>query len=163
MVILFIISTSSNQKKRTCQLVDFAILADHREKIKEKQEDRQILGSCQRAEKAVEHKNDDDSNWSWCPWNGPQTPGKETEGTGDQGKNWVNPDHSTTKISKNSLESPRNLKIIAVTQTSVKTGEKNLHRVIIIIIIIITTIRIIWKQVVLFYIGLLDKQGLLDI
>ena len=62
-----------------------------------------IPGSCQRAEKAVEHKGDGDTNCSWYPWNGPQWPGKEN----GQRMNWDHPDHSTVKINKNTLESLR--------------------------------------------------------
>ena len=43
-----------NKKKRTCQLIGFAISAEQRENER-KQKDRQIFGSCQRAEKVVEH------------------------------------------------------------------------------------------------------------
>ena len=34
--------------------------------------DKQILGSYQRSEKAVEHKNNSDTSYSWCPWNIPK-------------------------------------------------------------------------------------------
>ena len=54
-----------------------------------------ILGSCQRAEKAEEHKGDGKINCSWCPWNNLQGLRKKTGGIDDQRKN---KDHST-KIS----------------------------------------------------------------
>ena len=47
----------TDKKKRTCQLVDFVSLVDHRIKMKE----RQISKSCLRAEKTVEG----DINSSW--------------------------------------------------------------------------------------------------
>ena len=37
-----------------------------------KQKDGNIIGSCQRAEKAVEHKSDGDNSWSWCARKFPQ-------------------------------------------------------------------------------------------
>ena len=40
-----------------------------RVKNKRKQKDRQILGYCERAEKAVEDESDSDINCSWCSWN----------------------------------------------------------------------------------------------
>ena len=36
------------------------------------EKDRQMLGSCQRAEKVVEHESDSDTNCNWCTWNGLQ-------------------------------------------------------------------------------------------
>ena len=36
---------------------------------KRKQKDRQILGSCQRGEKAEKHEGDSDTNSSWYTWN----------------------------------------------------------------------------------------------
>ena len=64
-----------------------------------KGKDRQIPGSCQRAEEADEHEGDGDTNCSWCPWNGPQEPGKETGWIGDQRKNRYHLDYITIKIS----------------------------------------------------------------
>ena len=32
---------------------------------------RQILGSWQRTEKAVEHEDYNNTNCNWCTWNGP--------------------------------------------------------------------------------------------
>ena len=45
-----------NKKRRTCHLLNFAIPEDRWVKIKEI-----ILGSCQRAEKSMEHARD----WQW--------------------------------------------------------------------------------------------------
>ena len=58
-------------KKRTCHLVDFFDPADHRMKRKENKKDRQIFGSCQRNEKAVEYEGDSDTSCSWWAWNSP--------------------------------------------------------------------------------------------
>ena len=37
---------------------------------KRKWKDRQIPGSCQRAEKTGKHESDSDTKCSWCSWNG---------------------------------------------------------------------------------------------
>ena len=50
------------------------------------QKDKQILGSCQRAEKPVEHEGDIDTNYSWCTWDNFQRLRKKTGGTGYQKK-----------------------------------------------------------------------------
>ena len=54
-----------NKKKRTCHFVDFAVPADHRVRLKE----RQILGPGQRTEKTVEHEGESRTNSNWCPRN----------------------------------------------------------------------------------------------
>ena len=51
----------------------------------------------------------------------PNKPGKETLGTEDQRENRDYPDHSTIKISSDTLRSPEDLRRLAVTQTSAKT------------------------------------------
>ncbi len=65
-----------------CYLVDLAVLADHSEN-KMKGKAGQIPAPCPRAEKAVEHESDSNSNNSWCPCNVHQEPGKEIPRTGD--------------------------------------------------------------------------------
>ena len=47
-----------NNKKRTCKIVDFAIPADHRIKLKE-YEKKYISTSTLRGKKTVEHESDD--------------------------------------------------------------------------------------------------------
>ena len=51
----------------SCYQVDFAVLGDNSQ--------RQIPGPCLRAEKAMEHERDSDTNFSSCPWNSSQEPG----------------------------------------------------------------------------------------
>ena len=53
---------------------------------KKKDQKRKILGSCHRAEKAVERKGDCDTNSSRSPWNSAQRPAEVTWETGDQGR-----------------------------------------------------------------------------
>ena len=84
-----------NTKKITCHLLNVAVPADHNMKIK----DGKILGSCQRAETTVEYEGNDETNCSWCPWNGSQRPGKETRGTGGQRTTRDQPHHYTFNIS----------------------------------------------------------------
>ena len=53
---------SINEKKRTCHLVNFVVPADQRVKKKKKKAKRQVPGSCQRAEKEVQHESYCDTN-----------------------------------------------------------------------------------------------------
>ena len=68
--------------------------------MKKKRKAKQIFGSCQRAEKAVEHKSDGDTICSWCTWNGTLGSGKEAEKIEDQKKNRDYPGPHTVKISR---------------------------------------------------------------
>ena len=49
----------NNKKTKTCKIVDFAVPADHRIKLKE----------CARElKKTMEHEGDDYTNCDWCFW-----------------------------------------------------------------------------------------------
>ena len=76
----------------------FVILADYWEKIKESEKIDKYLDLAREIKKAMEHEDDNDTNWSWCLWNGPQRPGKKTGGSGNLRKNWDNPNSSIVKI-----------------------------------------------------------------
>ena len=39
----------------------------------------QVLGSCRRTKKTVEHEGDGDTNCNWCPWNSPQRLGEKNQ------------------------------------------------------------------------------------
>ena len=81
-----------NKGKRIYHLADFVIFVGHWVKMKE---DKTTIGSCESAEKTVEHSADGDS---WNPWNDYKWPGKETGETWDQMKNRYSSDHRTVKI-----------------------------------------------------------------
>ena len=52
------------EKKRTCKIVDFAVPADHKIKLKECEKKDNYL----HLEKAVEHEDDYCTNRDWCFW-----------------------------------------------------------------------------------------------
>ena len=52
-----------NNKKRICHLVDFAVPAHFKVKMKESEK---ILKSCLKDEKSVEHEVDSNTNNNWC-------------------------------------------------------------------------------------------------
>ena len=59
---------------RICHLVNFAIPLKGKIKEREnkrKQKDIQILGPCQRTEKAMEHECQGNTNYCWCTQNHP--------------------------------------------------------------------------------------------
>ena len=83
-----------NKRKRTCYIVDFAIPADHRVKVKESEKLGKYRNLAREIKNVVEHENDSDTLHSWGPWNGPNEPRR----IGDLKKNWNHPDHSIAKI-----------------------------------------------------------------
>ena len=65
-----------NKQGGNCHLVDFAISADHKMKIKESEKIDKYL----RVEKHIKHEGDGDANCSLYTWNGLQRFRKETGG-----------------------------------------------------------------------------------
>ena len=61
---LIIIKKKKKTKKRTCKIVDFAVLADHRIKLKESEKKDKYLG--RELKKTMEHKGDNYTNRDWC-------------------------------------------------------------------------------------------------
>ena len=69
-IIIIIITTrpcdSQKTKKRTCRIVDFDILADHRVKLKESEKRDKYLDLVRELEKKpMEYKSDRDTNCGW--------------------------------------------------------------------------------------------------
>ena len=58
-----------NQKKRTCKIVDFAVPADHRIKLKECEKKDKYIDLARELKKTVEHADDNYTNCNWCVWN----------------------------------------------------------------------------------------------
>ena len=69
---LLIIDKKKMSKMRTCCLVDLAVLADHRVKIKQNEKKHKYLDLTRELKNAFEHKGDCDNNCNWCAWNDPQ-------------------------------------------------------------------------------------------
>ena len=54
-----------NKKKRTCKIVDFAVLVDHRIKLKECEKNDKYLDLAMELKKTMEHEGD---NYTHCNW-----------------------------------------------------------------------------------------------
>ena len=106
-----------NKKKRTCQIVDFAVPADHRVKLKESEKKDKYLDLDRELKKL---------------WNmkvmiilviigalGTVTKGL-IKGTGGPGNKRTSGDHPNYSIIENTEKSPGDLRRLAVTQTSAK-------------------------------------------
>ena len=109
------------QKKRTCRMVDLAVLADHRVKLNEGKKERYIPGPCKRMEKkTMECEGDSDTNCNWCAWYSHQRIGTETGGVRINRTNGDHPNYSIADSSQNAKKSSGDLRRLAVTHSSVK-------------------------------------------
>ena len=58
-----------NKKKRICKIVDFAVPADSKIKLKECEKKDKYLYFARELKKSVEHAGDNYTNCNWCVWN----------------------------------------------------------------------------------------------
>ena len=58
-----------NKQKKTCKIVDFAVPADHRIKLKECEKKNKYLDLVRELKKTVEHAGDNYTNCNWYVWN----------------------------------------------------------------------------------------------
>ena len=75
--------SDNQQKKRNCQIVGFAIPADHRVKLKESEKKDKYLGIARKPKKIMKHENDSDTN---CNWHTRYSHQRTCTGTGGLGK-----------------------------------------------------------------------------
>ena len=61
---------NQQQKKRICKIVDFAVPADHRIKLKECEKRDKYLDLARELKKTMEHEGDNYTNCDWCLWHG---------------------------------------------------------------------------------------------
>ena len=57
------------KEKRTCKIVDFAVRADHRIKLKKCEKKDKYLDLARELKKTTEHAGDNHTNCNWCVWN----------------------------------------------------------------------------------------------
>ena len=58
-----------NKKERTWKIVDFAVPADHRIKLKECEKKDKYVDLARELKKTMEHAGDNYTNCNWCVWN----------------------------------------------------------------------------------------------
>ena len=56
----------NNQQQKKYKIVDFAILADHKIKLKESEKKYEYLDHARESKKTMEHEGDDYTNRDWC-------------------------------------------------------------------------------------------------
>ena len=102
------------KKKKICKIVDFAVLADHRVKLKESVKKDKYLDLARELKKNL---------WSWYIYR------KIIKGTGRLGNKRTSGDHPniyTIENDQNTDMSAENLRRLAVTQISVKDHQLTL-------------------------------------
>ena len=65
---LLIINNSKKKKKKKKKIVDFAVPADHRIKLKECEKKDKYLDLARELKKTMEHEGDNYTNCDWCFW-----------------------------------------------------------------------------------------------
>ena len=83
----------NQQKKRTCKIVDFTVLADHRKKLKESEKKDKYIDLARQLKKTMEHEGDNYTNRDWCFWNRHQRIIKGTGGLGNKRMSGDNPNY----------------------------------------------------------------------
>ena len=56
--------------KKKCKIIDFAVSADHRIKLKECEKKDKYHGLARELKKNMEHEGDNYTNCDWCFWHG---------------------------------------------------------------------------------------------
>ena len=95
-----------NKKKRTGQIVDFVVPADHRVKLKECEKGDKFLDLDRELKKTIEHEIDDSTNFNRCTQYSHKRIGTRT---GRLGNKRTGRDHPIVEFSLNTDKSPRDL------------------------------------------------------
>ena len=112
---------NDKKKKKTCRIVDYSVLTDHRLKIKENEKRVKYLDLAGELRKQRNTRVYSDANCNWRTRNGSQS---FEEGTGrveNQRTNCYHTNYSIIQISQNTEMSPGDLRRLALTQTPEKS------------------------------------------
>ena len=90
--------------------MDFAIRADHKEKLKESEKKDKYLDLARELKKTVEHEREDYTNCNWCFRYNHQKISTGTGGLGNKRTSGDNPNDGIAEISQNTEKSPGDLR-----------------------------------------------------
>ena len=99
-----------NEKKRTWQIADLGIPADHIVTLKESEKRNKYLDLARELKETMEHESSGDTNCKWCTWYSHQRIGTVTEGLGNKRTSGDHPKYGIVEISQNTKKSPGNLR-----------------------------------------------------
>ena len=111
---------TKKKRERTCQIVDFAILADHRAKLKERKKKDKFLDLVRKLKKKVWNMKVTVISVVIGALGGHQRTGAGTGGLGNKSTNGDHPNHNIVELSVNSEKCPGHLRRFTVTQSPVK-------------------------------------------
>ena len=120
--------SDSQQKKRTCEIVDFAVAADYRVKLKESEKTDKYQDLARELKKTIKYENYGDTNCNRCTWYSHQ--GIDA-GTGGLRKRMSedHPNNSIIKINQDTEKNPGDSRICCHSDSSenlsANTGVKN--------------------------------------
>ena len=101
----------NQSKKRICQIVNFAVLPDHRVKIKESEKRDKYLDLPWEVKKTMEHESDGDTSCIWCARSWNQKIGIMTGRLRKKKRpTEYHPTYSIVEIGLNTEKSPRDLR-----------------------------------------------------
>ena len=112
----------TKKKKRTCKIVDFAVPADNRVKLKESEKKNKYLDFTRELKKLWNMK----VNYNWCSW---YSYHRYNKGIGELGNKRMSGDHLNnciTLIGQNTEKNPGDLRRLGVTQTRVNDHQRSL-------------------------------------
>ena len=110
----------TNKKKRTCQIVDFAISTEHGVKLTESEKKEKYTDLARELKKTVHYKSDSDTNSNWCSWYSHQRIDTDIGWQGNKRTRGEHPNYNIIKIDQNTEESPGDLRILSITKDPVK-------------------------------------------
>ena len=106
----------NNNKK----IVEFAVPADPRIKLKESEKIDKYLNLARESKKSMEHEGDDYTKRDWCFWYSHQKIIKGTGGLGGWRTSGDHPNYGIIENGQNTEKSPGDLRRLVVTQILVK-------------------------------------------
>ena len=113
-------NNQQKKKKKICKIVDFAVSADHRIKLKECEKKDKYLDLARELKKTMEYEGDNYTYFDWSFWYSNWRIIKGTGGLGSWKMSGDHPNYSITENSQNTEKSSGDLRRLAVTQTPVK-------------------------------------------
>ena len=113
-------TTTTTTTKGTCRIVDFAVPADLRVKLKESEKKDKYLDLARELTKNVKYESVGYSSYNWWSWYCHQMIVTGIGGLRNNRTRGVYPNYSIVKIGQNTTKSPGDLRRFAVTQTPVK-------------------------------------------
>ena len=116
-----------NKNKGSCRIVDFAVLADRKVKIKtNKKTKNKKRGKYLEFSRELDHEGDGDNNWNWCTWNDLLGFRMEAGRVGNRRTSRDHPGYSSAKIGKTTEKISGDLNRLAVTESPIKDYRQTL-------------------------------------